>query len=86
MFHASTKIHESIYLQNHQKCHFLAQNGPKIGLRGDLQPVAPSNVYKHSLNHKYTKFHASTQFNESGSYVKSPKMSVFDLKWPKNGS
>ena len=34
----------------------------------------------------FKKFHASTQFNESVSYVKSPKMSVFDLKWPKNGS
>ena len=86
MFHASTKIHESIYLQNHQKCPFLAQNGPKICHRGDLQPVSPSNVYKHSLNHNYIKFHASTQFNESVSCVKSPNMFVFDLKWPKNGS
>ena len=57
-----------------------------MGHKGDLQPVSPSNVYKHSLNHGYTKFHASTQFNESVSYVKSPKMSVFDLKWPKNRS
>ena len=53
--------------------------------RGDLQPVSPSNAYKHSLNHNYTKFHASTQFNESVSHVKAPKMSVFDLKWPKMG-